>query len=385
VYVTYHGERYREVVGEKKADALRRLRELEDRLDRGGKVQDSKISFDKLCDAYLEWASLNLAPRTKREREIVIRAHLKPFFKCLAGEIGGKEVELYKASRDRDGIAGSTLNTELKAISCVLRYGTETGLLQAIPKIRRIRVSKKNPRFLTKEEIFRVLAAARPDRRPVLQLMIFTGLRKGELAHLEWSDVDFENRVLHVQPKDDWTPKNGEARSIPLNNHALAALKTAWDVRKRQDDREGTHLVFPGRKGNLHDIRTCLNGACDRAGVPRVHIHGLRHTFGSIMAMEGADPFSIQKAMGHKDINTTMIYISLVRPHIREQVEKLNGIAIPEEKCPKSAPNVIFVGNKLKKGIRKKSDSPLGSSWCRRGDSNPHGFPHHPLKQRYLL
>lgn len=87
-------------------------------------------------------------------------------------------------------------------------------------------------------------------------------------------------------------------------------------------------LVFPGRKGPLTDIRASLNGACERAGVPHIHIHGLRHTFGSQMATAGADPFAIIKAMGHTDIRTTMIYVSLGKSHIRDQVEKLNAIRL---------------------------------------------------------
>jgi integrase len=239
VCVTFQDQRFREVAGEKKSVAQKRLRELEDRLDRGGKVQDPKVPFDVLCGEYLEWALVNLAPRTRREREIIIKAHLKPFFTGLAGEIGGKEIELYKASRDRAGIAGITLNTELKVISGILRFGVEFEYLLAMPKIRRVKVSTKRPPHLTKEEIFKVLNAARPDRRPMLQLMIFTGLRKGELAHLEWPDIDFENRVLHVQPKSDWTPKGGDPRTIPLNNHALAALQQAWSAKERRGDGEG--------------------------------------------------------------------------------------------------------------------------------------------------
>ena len=50
------------------------------------------------------------------------------------------------------------------------------------------------------------------------------------------------------------------------------------------------------------------------------------------MAMAGADPFAIQKAMGHKDIKRTVIYVSLGKSHIREQVEKLNGISLPNPK-----------------------------------------------------
>jgi hypothetical protein len=216
--------------------------------------------------------------------------------------------------------------------------------------------------------------------------MVLTGLRKGEIAHLEWPDIELENRVLHVLPKDDWTPKGGDPRTIPLNNHALAALRQAESAKERRGDSDTNQLVFPGRKGHLNDIRGCLNGACDRAGVPRVRIHGLRHTFGSIMAdVPEPNPFAIQNAMGHKDIKTTMIYIDMAKPPIRDQVEKLNGIVIPEEKRPKSAPNDNSVGERQKKGTRKKPDSLFDSSWCRRRDLNPHGSPHHPLKKLTVI
>jgi integrase len=67
---------------------------------------------------------------------------------------------------------------------------------------------------------------------------------------------------------------------------------------------------------------------CKRAGVPRIHVHALRHTFGSQMAMAAANPFAIMKAMGRADIKTTMIYVSLGKSHIREYVEKLNAIRL---------------------------------------------------------
>ena len=86
--------------------------------------------------------------------------------------------------------------------------------------------------------------------------------------------------------------------------------------------------IHPGRKGPLSDIRRGLDDACDRAGIPHVRVHGLRHTFGSQMAMAGADPFAIMKAMGYTDIKTTMIYVSLGKSHIREQVDRLNTIPL---------------------------------------------------------
>ena len=333
VCVTYRGQRYREVGGDTKQAALKRLRELEDRIDKVGDLTPKRVPFDFLCNEYLQWATVNLAPRTRLEREYIIRVHLKKFFTGQVSDIDVRTVEAYKASRLQIPIAPITLNTHLKVLSCILKYGLENKLVIELPKIRRVKVPKKTPKFLSAEEIGRVLTAARPDVRPMLQLMIFTGLRKGEIRFLEWNDVDLRNSLLHVRPKEIWNPKTeNSARTIPLCEPAVEALRMAQERAEKR--KVMSSLVFPGRKGGpLKDIRDSLNGACKRAGVPRLHVHGLRHTFGSQMAMAGADPFAIMKAMGHADIKTTMIYVSLGKSHIREQVERLNAIPIQTGAC----------------------------------------------------
>jgi len=298
-------------------------------LEKTGEVADKKVPFEFLCKEYLQWATVNLAPRTRKEREYIIRVHLKEFFNGLTSDIDVRTIEAYKASRLQIPIAPITLNTHLKVLSCILKFGQENKLAADLPRIRRVKVPKKTPKFLSADEIGRVLAAARPDVRPMLQLMIFTGLRKGEISHIEWSDVDLDNRLLHVRAKETWTPKtDNSARTIPLCEPSVEALQLAKIRAEKRTVKSS--LVFPGRNGPLNDIRDSLNGACARAGVPRVHVHALRHTFGSQMAMAGADPFAIMKAMGHADIKTTMIYVSLGQSHIRDQVERLNGIAIPK-------------------------------------------------------
>ena len=327
VSVTFRGQRHREVAGGSKKDALKRLRELEARLDKGKDVAPKKVPFDFLCDEYLRWTEVNLAPRTRKERRYAIRAHLKPFFHGMVHDIGVRGIEAYKSKRMATGIAPVSMNSELKVLSCIFKFGVENDYVEEIPKIRRVKVPKKPHRFLSTEEIGKVIAAARADVRPMLQLMIFTGLRKGEIRHLEWSDVDLKNRLIHVRSKDNWGPKTeNSTRTIPLCDAALEALQMA-QIRSEKRIEKST-LVFPGRKGPLNDVRESLNGACKRAGVPHVRVHGLRHTFGSQMAMAGADPFAIMKAMGHADFKTTMIYVSLGKSHIRDQVEKLNTIRL---------------------------------------------------------
>ena len=206
----------------------------------------------------------------------------------------------------------------------------------------------------------------------MLQFLLFTGVRKGEMAHLHWDDIDFDNRLIHIQPKKDWNPKSGKPRSILINKPALEARLEAKKAHLKSGRR--SQLVFPGRKGCIGDISDGLNHACDRAGIPRVTVHQLRQTCASQMVMSGADLGSVAAVLGHKDITTTMIYTHLTQGHVRTQMEKLNAIPLPEI-CPKSAPKDISVEERQKKGTRMKPDSLSDSEWCRMRDLNPHGFP----------
>src|SRR4030066_1334504 len=119
IYVTFKGHRVREVAGKTKTEALRYQRKLENRLerDKGASIREKKIPFDFLCDEYLKWAGNNLGKQTLKERMMIVRTHLKPFFQCLSGDIGAKEIEAYKTKRKQ--MAPATINKELKVISCV--------------------------------------------------------------------------------------------------------------------------------------------------------------------------------------------------------------------------------------------------------------------------
>ena len=229
-----------------------------------------------------------------RERRIAIKAHLKPLFPCYAGDIGPIEVEAYK--RKRPKVSPATINNELKVLSCILKFGIEFGYLADMPKIKRLKVPVKNPHFLSEDQVWAVLSAAEPRVRPMIQFLTFTGMRKGEMAHLEWTDINWMRRQIHIQPKKDWSPKSARPRTIEINAHAMEALQEAH--RRNQRRTPPSLLVFPGRKGYLGDIREGLNHACDRAGITRVTVHQLRHTCASLMVMKGSDLPSWQQRSG---------------------------------------------------------------------------------------
>jgi len=275
IYVTYKGQRKRKVAGYTKAAALQYQREQENQLerDKGASIRDKKIPFDFLCDEYLKFAETNLGKQTVRERRIAIKAHLKPLFVCYAGDITEIDLEAYKRSRMK--VSPATINNELKVLSCILKFGIEFGYLADMPKLKRLKVQVKNPYFLSEDQVGAFLSASEPRVRPMLQLLIFAGLRKGELAHLEWTDIDWMRRQIHIQPKKDWSPKSARPRTIEINKHAMEALQEAY--RRNEKRIPPSRLVFPGRKGYLGDIRDGVNHACDRAGIRRVTVHQLRH------------------------------------------------------------------------------------------------------------
>ena len=150
----------------------------------------------------------------------------------------------------------------------------------------------------------------------------FTGLRQGELLALRWGDVDFADRIVHVQRNyvsgQEETPKSHRVRSVPLSDQALMAL----DGLSRREYFTGPgDLVFCSDVGGhlLDDVvRDAFYSALEQAELGRLRtkdkpivFHDLRHTFGTL-AIRKAPVTDVQHWMGHADLDTTMRYVHYV-------------------------------------------------------------------------
>jgi len=131
-------------------------------------------------------------------------------------------------------------------------------------------------------------------------LGLYAGLRKGEILNLRWSNV--REDALTVTAGDDWTPKSGKARTIPLHQR----LKD-WLDRNRKS--EGLVCPAPGG-GRWHqgNFRRKSDAILDEAGLTHVGWHVLRHTFGVEAASKGVPLSTIQNWLGLSDVSTTAIY-----------------------------------------------------------------------------
>ena len=220
--------------------------------------------------------------------------------------------------------SASTLNFEIKTLRSMFNLGIKQGLCRVNPgkevKFLKVNVSKQ-PRFLTKSECKLFLQACDQDLYPIFYTFLNTGLRLGELLHLQWQDIDFKRKKLSIRKKDIWIPKTGE-REVPLGQGMLKVLQGLRPTNFSKED-----YVFPGQDGGVSKrrLRKDLILIAQKAGLKNFSkIHSLRHTFASHLVMKGVDLPTVQKLLGHADIQTTMIYSHLSPDHLVEAVNKLD-------------------------------------------------------------
>lgn len=186
-------------------------------------------------------------------------------------------------------------------------------------KIAKYKVPERDVRFLSKEEIQKLLNAAnnpklycdnKPVLSPLLACAIYTGLRKSELFHLEWEDIDFSKNILRVRNKQGFTTKSKRIRTLPLH----PALR---------------QILFPLRKENGYCFDTTnekrvFSRIRLEAGLSEIGYHTLRHTFASQAIMAGVDIYTVSKLLGHADVSTTQIYAHLSPNHLHDSIGKLS-------------------------------------------------------------
>lgn len=151
--------------------------------------------------------------------------------------------------------------------------------------------------------------------QPMILLAINTGMRRGEIFQLTWSNVNFERCILTIAAV---TAKNGRERHIPLNQEILIVLKT-W--RKQM---KGKNLVFPGKDGESFDnIYKSWKNLLREANIVNFRWHDLRHHFASKLVMSGVDLNTVRELLGHSDLTMTLRYAHLAPEHKARAVAKL--------------------------------------------------------------
>jgi integrase len=176
-------------------------------------------------------------------------------------------------------------------------------------------------RYLSPDEIARLLDACAESRNKQLRAMVLvdlhTGLRKGELLGLTWEQVDFARGVIRLGRQT----KSGKGRDVPINQIVYGALAP---LRSAAGGVDAAGRVW----GDVVKIDTAYNAALVRAKIldPDVNFHTLRHTFASHYIMLGGSLVKLQAILGHASIRTTQIYAHLAPDHLSGATAILEGL-----------------------------------------------------------
>lgn len=332
------------------AEAKRKAEEYKQSLssqksNQGDSVQKSSL-FSEWAETWLEVYKQPFVSRAtyRSTYEAYVYNHLIPYFgRKLLRDITQADIQKYfslKANKSQ-----SFLNKNRFMLSAIFETAIENDLCARNP-VKRIKYASKQKKHdkkaLTDEQID-LLEQYAQSERPEVILLLNTGLRRGELCGLQWTDIDLEVRTLTVNRAIAESggkcsinpPKFKSYRTIPLNDKALAVLrhqphKSLW--------------VFPSRSGGFRrpDKWTDILERFMR-DLPlelQCTSHEMRHTYGSFLRRHGVDIYTIQQILGHKDINVTAgTYVHADIDAMRTEIEAANHDKNHDKRAPITAYN----------------------------------------------
>lgn len=271
--------------------------------------------FAQVVPDFVEHYKLERLPRAV-ERCILSLSHLQKFFgrSTLAG-ITPALIEQYKRQRVQH-VKPITVNKELNALSCLLKWAEESEMISQAPKVKLFpgKLTKSPvPIMPTAQDFVNIIEHIHPRVRGLAMLEFYAGLRRNEALHLKAEDVLLERKMLII------TGKGGKQRIVPVVHPPL------WEEleRKIKEHPTGYLWISPFTGRPYLDIIDSIRNAAKRAGVKgRVYNHLLRHGFGTTALESGIDLRSVQGLMGHSTSRTTEIYTHLAATHLRGQMEK---------------------------------------------------------------
>lgn len=233
------------------------------------------------------------------------------------------DIERWVTGRRRKRAAPASIRRDIAPLLTALRQAFREGLLIQDPgaQVSLPTVPQKRIVFLRPPEVAQLLMAARAWRDgqalPGVAIAAYCGLRQGEILHLDWTDVELDDRRLHVAAKPGWSPKTGEARVVPIPDPLAAILSPIAGAGPVLADEDG------GRRGRTW-AKLVMEALRKSSGVVAAGWHVLRHTYASELVGQGVSIFQVSKLLGHRTVRMTeRSYAALAPSELGEQVKRL--------------------------------------------------------------
>ena len=366
-------QRARETFRGSRREAETRLRDLLRDAENGG-LDHAKMTFARLCDRYLEASKLRVGTQQAHIQAQRVRDYIMPQLGHLKlGELRPAHIEAALAAwstgsrhdRQKGRLGPRTVRHVFEQTRAVCRWGLRMGLLMrdVVVSVSPPKVPQREMRVLDPEGIGKLLVSAKgTDLQLPIAVAVGTGLRRGEIFGLKWSDIDFERRKLYVRRSlEDWggvmRPKEPKTlrskRPIPLPTFVLEMLRAhrhAQNERRvflglgRDDDR----WVFDRGDGMPVDIGAFSLKFARLATKIKIQVRfqDLRHGFATHALGSGVDLKTVSTLLGHSTISTTAnVYVHPLETLQRDAAIKIDSLLGDKVASALSTAEVISAGS----------------------------------------
>ncbi len=297
-------------------------REQRLKLPAGRKVA---LTFAQAAEHYLK-RSEEVQGKNLKAKQQHLTQHLVPFFgKLPLSKIDAFGLKRYVKQRS-EHIAASTINRELATLSNLLHRAIEWGWIEKAVKVPRLKENNGRMIYLTREQILRVLEAARADScweiHPFVLIGLHTGMRRMEILSMRWEHIDYEHCIIRIPeakagPRDQ--PMTVELAAYLAELRAMAP-ESPW--------------VFPADSASGHRvaIEKPFRRVIEAAGLNSKEVtrHALRHTAITHLVQSGVDLPTVQRISGHKTLAMVGRYSHQNGAHLQTAMDRLQ-CAITQE------------------------------------------------------
>lgn len=196
-------------------------------------------------------------------------------------------------------------------------------------KLKPPKLEQRYKEVLSVVEVERLFAELNPKTflgsrmYAVIALLYDSGLRAGELCGLDVADVDWASYQVRV------LGKGRKERLVPFSPATQRALRKYLTLREpfTLDGNEALFISPEGQRLTRNALTHAVKRLGDRAGIPRLHPHLLRHSAAVAAIMNGADQFSLKRILGHSQLSTTDVYMDYAQQHLADRHKQFSPMA----------------------------------------------------------
>ncbi len=242
----------------------------------------------------------------------IYRFHIKNFLIFCRGKPAQDKILEYLFNLER--YKPSSLNIAKYSIIYFFRNIMNQEIITKIPKIKR---EKLLPKTIDSDAIMKMVNITSNLKHKILiELLYSSGLRLGEVNKVQWTDLDFKNRLIFVKGKGN------KERYTKLSERVIGDLMKYKEVRNAKGDNKNPYVFDSEQRPETHiskkTVQKVLENAARKLNLDvRVSPHKIRHSFATHSLENGIDSRFIQKMLGHSSSRTTEIYTQVTRNSLK--------------------------------------------------------------------